>query len=69
MDRKRQKGDRATFDIEEICQRHNISRQTVYREIAQGRLRTFKIGRRRKVTKEAEQEWIALLEQKSGGRP
>lgn len=59
--------EHGAFDVADLCARHNLSRQTIYREIAAGRLRTFKVGRRRKVTPAAEREWIALLEAEAQG--
>lgn len=59
--------DRHSFDLAELCARHNLSRQTIYREISSGRLRTFKVGRRRKATREAEAEWIQRLEDEAAG--
>ena len=42
----------------QFCADHNISAPTFYSEIAAGRLRTFKVGRSRKVSDAAEAEWV-----------
>ncbi|MGH8660027.1 MAG: excisionase family DNA-binding protein, partial [Gammaproteobacteria bacterium] len=45
-------------------------RQTVYREIAKGRLKSYKVGRRRLISRQAGEEWQRRLEAEAeGGRP
>lgn len=39
------------------------SRSTVYREIAEGRLKTIKLGRRRLIPYEYAQDWLKKLQQ------
>ncbi len=53
---------RSAFTVREIAARNGLSHPSVYKEIAAGRLRTFKVGRARRISTEAEQEWIELLE-------
>ena len=40
---------------------------TFYKEIASGRLRTFKVGRSRKIAETAEADWIAQAETEAAG--
>jgi len=42
--------------------RLSMSRSTVYEEMKSGRLRSVKIGRSRRVTEQALQDFVALLE-------
>ena len=54
---------RVSFSADEFCHRHNVGRNTFYNEINRGRLKTMKVGRTRRVTAEAEREWIQACEQ------
>ena len=49
--------------VEEFLADNRISRATFYVEVNAGRLRTFKVGARRLVTREAATEWRRRLEQ------
>lgn len=51
--------------IQHAAARIGVSIPTVYKLIHQGRLRTFKIGRARRVTEEAIGECVAALEAQS----
>ena len=42
----------------QFCADHNMSPPTFYAEVAARRLRTFKVGRSRKISEAAEAEWI-----------
>ena len=42
-----------------------ISRAQGYREVAAGHLETFMVGRRRKVTKEAQRKYVQLKQRES----
>ena len=44
--------------VRQLCQDHNISAPTFYKEMAAGKIKTFKIGRSRKISEAAEAEWI-----------
>lgn len=44
---------RAAYTIEEFCEAYRIHRETVRRMINSGKLKTFKIGRRRLIPVEA----------------
>jgi len=43
--------------VSDFCERHKLCRATAYKEIASGRLRTFKVGRRRLISDDAERDW------------
>ncbi len=53
---------RNSFTVREIAERNGISHVTVYREINAARLRSFKIGKCRRITEEAEQDWVQARE-------
>ncbi len=58
------------YEISGFCDAYNVSRQTVYREIAKGRLKSYKVGRRRLISRQAGEEWQRRLEAEAeGGRP
>lgn len=46
-----------------FCEDHRISPHTGYAEVHAGRLRTFMIGRTRRVSDQAELEWIESCEE------
>lgn len=48
--------------VRSFCERYGISAPTFYNEVRLGRLRTFKVGRRRLVSAQAEHDWIAQRE-------
>jgi len=47
-----------SYSINQLMEVLHVSRQTVYDEINSGRLKTFKIGRRRFVSDDALREYI-----------
>ena len=49
------------FSINEFCRRYGIGRTNAYEEIAAGRLRAVKVGRRTLITLEAAEAWLAAL--------
>ena len=51
------------YSIDDVIRLAGLSRQTVYNEINQGRLKTFTVGRRRLISPDALTDWIARLEQ------
>lgn len=51
-----------SFTVAQIAKRHNFSRQTIYVELNAGRLRSYKVGKSRRITEQAEAEWIAEQE-------
>jgi excisionase family DNA binding protein len=53
--------ERRAFPIADFCRRYSIGRTTAYREIAAGRLRAVKVGRRTLITEEAAKDWLAGL--------
>jgi hypothetical protein len=50
------------YDIRSFCAAHNISRSFAYVEISQGRLKSFKAGRRTLISREAAEAWRRALE-------
>lgn len=53
--------ERAAYSIEEWAERYGLSRSTVYNLIASGKLKTSKIGRRRIITVQQDQEFLNRL--------
>ncbi len=51
-----------TYSINDTIEALGLSRQTVYNEINAGRLRTFRVGKRRMVSDDALQEWVKARE-------
>jgi excisionase family DNA binding protein len=49
------------FSIREFCRRYGIGRTNAYQEIATGRLRAAKVGRRTLITHDAAEAWLAAL--------
>lgn len=45
--------------IDAFAQRYGICRRTVYNQIAEGKLKTTKIGKRRIITEDQEREFLA----------
>ena len=52
---------RRAFPIREFCLRYGIGRTHAYQEIAAGRLRAVKVGRRTLITHDAAEAWLAGL--------
>jgi hypothetical protein len=50
-------------DISAFSKSHGLSETTIYKEINEGRLRAFKVGRRTIITDDAAAEWRASLPQ------
>ncbi len=50
------------LSIDEIIRSTGLGRSSIYKEIAAGRLRTYKVGRRRFATPAALQSWAAAHE-------
>ena len=48
--------------VKKLCKDHDITPPTAYKEMAAGRLRSFKIGRSRRIAESAEAEWIEQAE-------
>ena len=53
------------LSIEETCKATGLGRSTIYREINEGRLRSFRAGRRRMFSPEAIREWRNRLEREA----
>ena len=53
----------AAFSIADFCAQHGISRALYYKLQAQGKApRSFKLGRRVLITREAAREWLAEMD-------
>lgn len=53
----------AAFSVSEFCRAYGIGRNKFYEELKAGRgPRTFRVGRRRLISKEAADEWVRKLE-------
>lgn len=57
--------ERQTLTVAEVARALGITHPTVYSQIHAGRLRSFKIGRRRFITRQALNEFIALMERET----
>lgn len=51
--------------IRDVCQALRVAHPTVYKQIRAGRLRSYKIGRRRFVTRKALDDYIAQSERET----
>lgn len=56
---------RSAYDVPDVMSILGVSRQSVYNAINRGELRSFKIGRRRKITPDAIKDYIASRERRS----
>jgi excisionase family DNA binding protein len=52
---------RRAFSISEFCLRYGVGRTNAYQEIAAGRLRAVKAGRRTLITHDSAEAWLAAL--------
>jgi excisionase family DNA binding protein len=52
---------RRAFSIREFCLLYGIGRTNAYQEIAAGRLRAVKVGRRTLITNDAAESWLGGL--------
>ena len=59
--------ERAALTPSETARRLGLCRATIYRHIASGKLRTFKIGRSRRVSTDALRDFIVALEDEAHG--
>ncbi len=55
-----------SLTVEQVAKRNQLCRQSIYNEINAGRLRSFKVGKSRRITEQAEQEWIREREAEAG---
>ena len=53
---------RSSYSVNEVAERNSLCRQSIYNEINAGRLRSFKVGKSRRISDEAEREWIRQRE-------
>ena len=54
------------YSIPEVMESTGLSRSTIYQEIANGALKTFKVGRRRLVSPNALTAWIKAKHKAAG---
>ncbi len=54
--------NRNSLSINELAARNGVCRATIYNEIARGKLKTLKVGRRRLITVEQEAQWLRKCE-------
>lgn len=57
--------EQAPMTIAEFAEKWRICRQTVYKEIREGRLRAVSIGSKRRITPEHEAHWIDRCSQRA----
>lgn len=60
---------RLAYSIPRFCAEADIGRSTVYQEIAAGRLRTVKVGKRTLIPAEEAHAWLRRLASEASGRP
>lgn len=58
--------EKLAFSIEEAMAGLDLSRQKLYNEINAGRLRTYRVGKRRLVSRQAILDYIAAREREEG---
>lgn len=51
--------------IPDVARRHRMSVRKIYNEVQSGRLRSVLIGGSRRITREQEDEWLAMASQDS----
>ena len=56
------------YSVDEVIEMYGVSRQTIYNEINNGNVTTFKIGRRRLISKGSLEKWELMLEEKASKR-
>ena len=54
--------DQQTFTVNQFIDSFKVGRTTTYQEIDSGRLKTYKVGRRRYISAHAAAEWQGRLE-------
>lgn len=62
----REPAPRLAYHIDEFAAAAGLTRTRVYAEAAAGRLRTFKVGRRRMVAAEAARQWLEWAQREGG---
>ena len=55
---------RGSYSIPELATRHGVSTKTIWTRIDKGEIRTFRIGRLVRISREAEADYIAATEGK-----
>lgn len=54
--------EKQTYTVNQFIEAFNVGRTTTYQEIDSGRLKTYKLGRRRYISATAASEWQCRLE-------
>ena len=57
--------EREAFTLDGFCETYSINRSAAYALIRDGKLKTFKLGRRRMVSKAAARDLLATLEREA----
>jgi excisionase family DNA binding protein len=50
-------GEKKAFSVDEFCERNDVCRDTVYRQIRAGHLKARKVGKRTLIFDEDERAW------------
>lgn len=58
-------GEKLAYSAEQFASAYGVGRTNVFEEIAAGRLKTYRVGRRRYISARAAQEWQMLMESRS----
>ena len=59
----------AAFTVEQFMAAFKVGRTSAYEEISAGRLKTYKVGRRRYISTRAAAEWQSRLEVEAAAAP
>ena len=59
MEHALDKHRKRTLSVDAFCELYSVGRTMAYSEIAAGRLQAFNIGRKRLITSEAAESWLA----------
>jgi hypothetical protein len=62
VDKSGNEVERKTYSIKEFCLAYRMGRSSCFQEIKSGRLKSYKRGRSRRISKEAAEAWQTLLE-------
>lgn len=61
VDQSQAYAGKPAFTVDEFCRAHGVGRSYVYEQIASGRLRTRKAGRRTLILAADAAQWLAAL--------
>lgn len=57
--------DRVSFSVNEVAEMVGVCRRTIYNEIENARLKSYKVGARRLVSRKALDEWLQEREKEA----